>query len=91
MSLSRTEPSCTLPTECRSCKDPIVWVVWPKSGKRMPIDALPTKDGDVVVTHRKSENKLFAEKFNPSEHKGRKRYVSHFSTCPHAKSHRRNE
>lgn len=89
LTLARREQDCTLPSECRSCKDPIVWVEWPKTGKRMPIDALPVPDGDVVVTHRKSENKLIAEKFHPARHeKGRKRYVSHFTTCPNAKQHR---
>jgi hypothetical protein len=85
----RREESCTLPSECRSCKDPIVWVIWPRSGKRMPIDAIASKTGDIVVTHKKSENKLHAEKFDPASHPPpRKRYTSHFATCPNASEHR---
>lgn len=59
-----------------------MWVEWPSSGKKMPIDALPTKDGEIVVLHRKAENKLLAEKYHPARHEaGRKRYTCHFDTC----------
>lgn len=85
MTISRREGSCTLPSECRSCKDQIVWVVWPKSGKRMPVDYKPVPTGDVVVTHQKEENRLIADKFRPIAHEGRNRYVCHFETCTKTK------
>lgn len=88
MTLTRREESCNVVSHCRSCQDPIFWVEWPRSGKRMPIDALPTATGDIVVIHRKSENKLFAEKFVAELHKDRKRYTSHFATCVNADQHR---
>lgn len=80
MTLSRRESSCVLPAECRSCKDPILWVEWP-SGKKMPVDYKPDPSGSVVLTHRKAENKLLAAKFNAQQDKGRNRYACHFDTC----------
>lgn len=34
--------------ECRSCNREIEWVVVEKSGKKMPIDAQPVADGNIV-------------------------------------------
>lgn len=85
----RRERPATEASECRSCKALILWVEWPASGKRMPVDAGPVFDGNVVITHRKTENKLIAEKYVGTEHHGRRRFVSHFTTCPQSKEHRR--
>ena len=82
--MSKRDSLCTEPSSCRFCMDPILWVEWPKSGKRLPVNAKPSDDGDIVVTLRQSENKLLAEKFNPSLHSGRRRYASHFTTCANA-------
>ena len=75
--------------ECKSCLAPILWVHWKVSDKAMPVDASPDPRGSVVLTHRKSEDKLVAEKFNAAAHPpSRNRYTSHFETCPHAARHR---
>ncbi len=79
----------TEPRECRSCHAAIYWVTWEVSGKSMPVDAQPSPDGTVVVAHRPSTNQLIAEKYYAPKHQGRKRYTSHFATCPNSKSHRR--
>lgn len=34
--------------ECNSCGAPIQWVVVAKSGKKMPIDLRPVRDGNIV-------------------------------------------
>lgn len=83
--------SCTEASQCRSCKALILWVHWERSGKPMPVDVQPgtSKDHVVVLTLRKSENKLIAEKYEQRLHEGRRRFVSHFVTCPHSKQHRR--
>jgi hypothetical protein len=80
---------CTEAANCRSCSQLILWVEW-ASGKKMPIDISPNPNGNIVVTYRKSENKLLAENFDRSRHEGRRRFVSHFTTCPQASQHRRN-
>lgn len=86
-----TPRSCTEPQECKSCKAPILWVKWPNSGKAMPIDDAPGTgvNHTVVVTHSLKMNTLWAEKYDESRHQGRRRFVSHFVTCPQAKQHRR--
>jgi hypothetical protein len=86
---------CTQPSKCRSCGAEVLWVEWPSSGRRMPVDAVADnrpvgRGGDIVLTHRRSEDKLLAEKFDPSRHDAkRNRYTSHFSSCPNADEHRR--
>ncbi len=81
---------CTTPSKCRSCSAPVLWVTW-ASEKKMPIDTTPSPVGNVVVTHRQKENVLFVEKFDPALHENRKRYTSHFSTCPNADQHRKGK
>ena len=81
----------TEPSVCRKCGQDILWVVWPKSGKKMPVDAVPDMRpgvGDVVLTLVGGPNgELRAEKHNPNAHEmSRNRYTSHFSTCPQAES-----
>lgn len=83
---------CTLPSTCRSCSATVYWVIWPDSGKRMPVDAQPVPDGNIILTHRVAVNQLWAAqaaKLDPELLKTRKRYVSHFSTCPDSKAHRK--
>jgi hypothetical protein len=71
-------------SECRSCKRKILWVVWPRSGKKMPVDLAPAPAGTVVLTLSGGEyGELRAEKYNArAHHEGRRRYTSHFDTCP---------
>lgn len=79
-------------SNCKSCGALIFWVTWPASGKNMPVDAAASQDGDIVLTWKPREQKLWAAKAAQlGEHElvSRNRYVSHFSTCPQAKQHRR--
>lgn len=89
--MSRTVRDCTEASECKSCHALILWVTWPRTGKAMPVDVGPgsTRNHDVVLTLSKSQNKLIAEKYDARLHEGRRRFVSHFITCPHAQQHRR--
>jgi hypothetical protein len=70
---------------CRSCGAPIIWCVT-ASEKRMPLDAEPVADGNIVLDGEKAlylgpagQRALAADV---------KRYKSHFATCPNAKTHR---
>lgn len=81
----------TKPSPCKSCGAPMLWVEW-ASGKRMPVAVEPVADGDIVLTFRKSEGKLLAARATELDEEhlaGRKRYVSHFASCPQAKQYRR--
>jgi len=89
--MSRVDKPCTEASECRSCRALILWCIWPNSGKRMPVDVGPVPDGDIVLTHKKQLNQLWAAKAShlDQEHlAGRHRFTSHFATCPNAAGHR---
>ena len=97
-SSGRDEKPVTDPSKCRSCGAEILWVKWPTSGKRMPVDAEPDwrplpKGGDIVLMLRGGAfGELLAEKFNAERHgQDRNRYTSHFATCPNAAEHRRDK
>ena len=83
---------CREPSECRSCKALVLWVTWPASGKRMPVDVTPHPIGTVLVSWRARENKLLAEKYDPKrdDHQNRNRFMSHFATCIYANQHRKS-
>lgn len=93
------ERPATEPSKCRSCGQDILWCVWPRSGKRMPVDAVadnrpPSKGGDIWLTlHGGERGELRAEKVDPGAAPEvlatRNRYTSHFATCPNAAMHRK--
>lgn len=76
---------------CVSCGAPILWAVTDK-GKRIPLDLEPVPLGNVAVSADSgfpSAPPMAKVWGNRHEWPPRKpRYVSHFSTCPHAKEHR---
>lgn len=87
--MSRPPKPCTETSPCASCRRPVLWVQW-ESGKLMPVDAQPAASGNVVIAMRGGlYGKLVAESFDAERHIGRRRYASHFATCPHADQHRR--
>lgn len=63
---------------CRSCHKPVIWVVVAKSGARMPIDATPTDDGQVVLDGPQGT----ARALKKGEAYDGLRYSSHHATCP---------
>lgn len=63
---------------CRSCQRPIIWVVVAKSGVRMPLDATPTPDGQVVLDGPCGS----ARALKKGEPYQGLRYASHHATCP---------
>jgi hypothetical protein len=69
-------------TTCRSCGAEIIFVVMP-SGKRNPLDAHPSEKGNVKI-----ENGNGVIVPPGSEHGLR---LSHFSTCPNAKTFRKKD
>lgn len=61
---------------CRSCGAQIEWV-HTDTGKRMPVDANPVPDGNVIVDGDRAT--VVAQR--PLGYDGAL-YTSHFSTCP---------
>lgn len=84
---------------CRSCKAPMLWVTLP-SGKRNPLDAEPSPDGNILLLELQDRggrpwrlatvvqnDDLLAE----ARELGVPLYRSHFATCPDAEEHRREQ
>lgn len=88
--MEKKHEPCTSPRKCKSqeCGAEIFWTMT-RNGKSMPVDVLPTNEGTFVLRHRKSEDKLYADKYDPAEHHGRLRYVCHWATCIAAESFRK--
>lgn len=70
-------------TTCRSCGAAILWAVTP-AGKRMPVDAQPTKRISLDSYGVKTFGDL-APVANVVD-----TYTSHFATCPSAAQHRKH-
>ena len=74
---------------CRSCGAPIVWTITER-GKRMPIDPQPDPAGNLTITPDPvgiGDGVVPRATFTRDSGDGR-RYLSHFTTCPHAAAHR---
>jgi hypothetical protein len=83
---------------CRSCDAPIIWAIT-KTEARMPLDATPVigepgQRGVFMLVKRTEDDPLAwpveLADTNGEFHRLRlAMYVSHFSSCPNAASHRR--
>lgn len=71
-------------TTCRSCGAPIIWAIT-ESGKRIPIDAGPTAEGNIELKGERAHVLARDEVRWPDT----RYYTSHFVTCPHAAQHRK--
>lgn len=72
---------------CSSCQAAIRWVIT-HTGSTMPVDYEPSATGNLVLA-KDTSGKLKSAPYVQAEHAGRRRWVSHFATCAHAKAHRR--
>lgn len=76
--------------QCRSCKAEIVWAITER-GKRMPVDKLPSKKGNLMLVWRTGEVTPLAvyltteqiAAFDGSLQRHRM-HLSHFVTCKEA-------
>lgn len=69
---------------CSSCGARIAWANT-SNNRRMPLDLTPREDGNVIIMNG------IAHVMKAGEETDRERYVSHFATCPNAKSHKRKD
>ncbi len=75
---------------CRSCNTKILWAKSVKSGKLMPIDIEPAKNGNLYLQAEGFDPPLaFSINDTPPMAVRPGRFVSHFATCPEARQHRR--
>jgi len=68
---------------CATCHAEVDWVVT-QSGRRMPIDRKPAENGNIYLS-----DGGYATYCQGDCPEGKKRYLSHFVTCPHASEHRK--
>ena len=78
---------------CGSCGAEVIWADT-ITGRRMPLDAKPTKDGNIILGTRHGQPPLAlvqtAQTLERLKAKGERLYTSHFATCPNASKHRHN-
>ena len=74
---------------CKSCAEPIIWRRNPKTGRMAPIDAEPSRKGNIGITETDYAlcNAAMAH-VECGEHKAH--YTNHFSTCKFANMHHRS-
>jgi hypothetical protein len=79
------------PSTCRGCGQEIVFARLP-SGKQIPLDPDPRPDGNVVLAVLAPGQEMQVRVLRKGEEVPElaPRYVSHFSTCPHAGEFRRS-
>lgn len=77
-------------TACKSCGNEIIWRYNETSGRRMPIDAVPTAKGNIML-HDDGQAAHVVPRGSLAEIRslGIDLYISHFATCPQASAHRR--
>lgn len=75
---------------CRSCGAPIIWAVGEATGKGNPLDAEPVENGTLQAVGNRADGRMMVRYLRKDEvaNPNLLRYVSHFSTCPNADSHR---
>lgn len=72
---------------CQACGAEIFFVKSEHSERRIPLDAKPRPDGNVVLLP--GSRARYLRKDAPPAENGSKRYVSHFATCPEAAKFRK--
>lgn len=69
---------------CATCGSPVRWARTAASGKRIPLDPRPRPDGNLALQGSPQRAVVV-----PTDSPIQPRYVTHFTTCPHADSHRK--
>ncbi|MFD8437418.1 hypothetical protein ACFV2I_20250 [Streptomyces microflavus] len=70
-------------TVCRGCRAPICWALTTANGRRQPVDAEPTDEGNLAVTQG-ADGKLYVRsltKAHPEPRPSEWRAMPHFATC----------
>lgn len=62
-------------TNCKACGKQIYWCVYPKTGKRAPIDTEVDPKGNIIV----SSNGTY--RFKTADDVGEQLHLNHFVTC----------
>ena len=78
---------------CKSCGARIIWCKHITTGKSMPVDAVPSWDGNIIVSEcpesGTSMARVIAGRLEGEMFADEPKHLSHFATCPNAKQHRK--
>jgi len=77
---------------CKSCRAPILFGKYPVTGNLIPIDAEPVDNGNMVLKWRPVAGELlitFVSSLPAEQLVGRRRFQTHFASCPQAQLHRK--
>lgn len=72
---------------CKSCGAPILWATALKSGKAIPLDAVPVDSSTLrgrLAVDDESVGNIVRAATEEDVRLGKMLYVSHYATCPHA-------
>lgn len=72
---------------CKTCRQPLLWITFSGSGKRMPLDPEPTADGN-VYQNPDGHWSVVTKADQPRRHLLGALYKPHFQSCPQAAQHR---
>lgn len=67
---------------CRSCGTEVLWLTNQNTGRRAPIDAAPSPEGNIVVDEERGVYRIVPRE---SWALFPERHLNHFVTCPQAK------
>jgi len=80
--------------QCRSCKKPIRWAKIQPSGRSIPLDPKPRPGGNLVevpvIDGATGDRYVRYLRKGETVPAGTKRFVTHFTSCPNAKQHRKD-
>lgn len=69
---------------CRSCQAPVMWLENATTGKRAPIDAQISADGNITVLDGTHYQVLGGTERQDALDEGWPLHLNHYVTCPHA-------
>jgi hypothetical protein len=79
-------------SKCRSCPAEVLWAKHKKTGRANPLDPKPSLDGNILLDRTRMVYEVLAgDDLKRAHEQGLILYISHFATCPNARSHRKSE
>lgn len=75
--------------KCRSCGAAILWVTMEPSGKKNPLDAEPSPNGNIVASEGGKGMVVKGDQLLQLREAGSPLYLSHFASCSGAAQHRK--
>lgn len=75
---------------CKSCGAKILWLKHFQTGSKNPIDAAPSKEGNLVISRELGQYRTATENEKDIARTHNKNlYISHLATCPNSDKHRK--